>query len=85
MNAAGALASMKEPAEALAPARRRVLQAGGQSRYAAFLAARGLIGIDPPATLVPALLTYLEDSTAAAKRLPSSASSFSCSSSFRCR
>ena len=68
MNAAGALASMKEPAEALAPARRRVLQARGQRPYVAFLAARGLIGIDPPPTLAPALLDYLEETTAAQKR-----------------
>ena len=68
MNAAGALATMKEPAEALAPARRRVLQSSGQRRYVSFLAARGLIGIDPPATLAPALLDYLEEVTAAQKR-----------------
>jgi len=68
MNAAGALATMKEPAEALAPARRRVLQSSGQKRYVSFLAARGLIGIDPPATLTPALLDYLEEVTAAQKR-----------------
>ena len=68
MNAAGALSNMKEPAEALAPARRRVLRERGQRSYIAFLAARGLIGIDPPITLAPALLDYLEDCAAAAKR-----------------
>lgn len=68
MNAAGALAAMKEPVEALAPARRRVLQSPGEKAYVAFLAARGLIGIDPPATLAPALLRYLEETTAARRR-----------------
>ncbi|MGE0357165.1 MAG: HEAT repeat domain-containing protein [Burkholderiales bacterium] len=68
MNAAGALSAMKEPAEALAPARRRVLQSPGNRAYVGFLAARGLIGIDPPASLAPALLAYLEESTAAVKR-----------------
>ena len=68
MNAAGALAAMKEPSESLAPARRHVLQAPGQRRYVHFLAARGLIGIDPPATLAPAILGYVEETTIAAKR-----------------
>lgn len=68
MNAAGALSNMKEPAESMAPARRRVLQLPGQRRYVHFLAARGLIGIDPPATLVTPLLDYLEETSVAAKR-----------------
>lgn len=68
MNAAGALATMKESPESLAPARRRVLKEGGQRPYVAFLAARGLIGLDPPATLAPALLDYLEDVAASARR-----------------
>ncbi len=68
MNAAGALSTMKEPAESLAPARRRVLQLPGQRRYVYFLAARGLIGIDPPATLAPAILGYLEETSVAARR-----------------
>lgn len=68
MNAAGALSAMKEPAEALAPARRRVLQSRAERPYVAFLAARGLIGIDAPDTLAPALLRYLEETTAARQR-----------------
>lgn len=68
MNAAGALSSMKEPAESLAPARRRVLQMAGERRYVHFLAARGLIGIDPPAALAPAILAYLEETSVAARR-----------------
>lgn len=68
MNAAGALSNMKEPAESMAPARRRVLQLPGQRRYVHFLAARGLIGIDPPAALVTPLLDYLEETSVAAKR-----------------
>ncbi len=68
MNAAGALATLKEPEQSLAPARRRVLQSPNQRTYVAFLAARGLIGIEAPATLAPPLLRYLEETTAARKR-----------------
>lgn len=68
MNAAGALSAMKEPAESLAPARRRVLQSKPGRAYVSFLAARGLIGIDPPPALAPALLDYLEEVTAAVRR-----------------
>lgn len=68
MNAAGALYTMEVPAEALAPARRRVLQQGNAQPYVLFLAARGLIGIDPPGSLAPALIAYLEPTAAAAKR-----------------
>lgn len=67
MNAAGALGAMKVGAETLAPARRRVLGQPG-TPYVRFLAARGLIGLDPAAVLAPALTTYLEQVAAAAKR-----------------
>lgn len=68
MHAAGALATMKVPAEELAPARRRVLRDGGGTPYVRFLAGRGLIGLDPPLPLLPAMLPYLEQVSAAAKR-----------------
>jgi hypothetical protein len=68
MNAAGALSAMKVPAEALAPARRRVLKEGHPQPYVLFLAARGLIGLDPSAMLAPALLAYLEQVSTAAQR-----------------
>src|SRR5512139_162563 len=68
MNAAGALATLKEPEQSLATARRRVLQSPGQKTYVAFLAARGLIGIEAPAALAPPLLRYLEETTAARRR-----------------
>ncbi len=68
MNAAGALGAMKVPAETLAPARRRVLQQGHPQAYVLFLAARGLVGLDPSASLAPALLDYLEQAASAARR-----------------
>jgi len=68
MHAAGALSVMKVPQAELAPARRRVLREGGGTPYVRFLAARGLIGIDPPLPLLPAMLPYLEEVSAAAKR-----------------
>lgn len=68
MHAAGALATMKVPAADLAPARRRVLRDGGGTPYVRFLAGRGLIGIDPPLPLLPAMLPYLEQVSAAARR-----------------
>jgi len=68
MHAAGALSAMKVPQAELAPARRRVLREGGGTPYVRFLAGRGLIGIDPPLPLLPAMLPYLEEASAAAKR-----------------
>ncbi len=68
MHAAGALSAMKVPQAELAPARRRVLREGGGTPYVRFLAGRGLIGIDPPLPLLPAMLPYLEQVSAAAKR-----------------
>ena len=58
MNAAGALAAMDVPARDLADARRRVLDDGRARGYVAFLAARGLVGIDPAPPLLPYLLEY---------------------------
>ncbi|MBK8322068.1 MAG: hypothetical protein IPL06_04870 [Betaproteobacteria bacterium] len=68
MHAAGALSAMKVPQAELAPARRRVLREGGGTPYVRFLAGRGLIGIDPPLPLLPAMLPYLEEASTAAKR-----------------
>lgn len=68
MHAAGALSAMKVPQAELAPARRRVLRDGGGTPYVRFLAGRGLIGIDPPLPLLPAMLPYLEQVSAAARR-----------------
>ena len=56
--AAGALAVMGVPDKELAPAWRRALE-GSRDDATAFVAARGLIGIDPPEQLAPAILTYL--------------------------
>lgn len=60
MNAAGALASMDVPEAELSVARRRVL-ANGVRGYVGFLAARGLVGIDPARPLLPYLLDYYLD------------------------
>ena len=56
--AAGALAVMGVPDKELAPAWRRALE-GSRDDATAFVAARGLIGIDPPEQLAPPILTYL--------------------------
>jgi hypothetical protein len=58
MNAAGALQALGWSREALAEPRRRVLHADA-SPYARFLAARGLIGIEPSDETTPALLDFL--------------------------
>lgn len=68
MYAAGALAALKTPPEVLLPARKRVLEAGHPRAYVRFLAARGLIGTEPPARLAPPLLDYLDETAAARKR-----------------
>ncbi|MBK8286949.1 MAG: hypothetical protein IPK97_19945 [Ahniella sp.] len=65
MNAAGALASMGVEESELAPSRLRVLQGRPQSRYVEFLAARGLIGLEPSANLMPYLLAYYFDAVEA--------------------
>ena len=57
--AAGALDFMDAATpEDLAPARRRALE-GARDPYTTFVAARGLIGIDPPRTVLPGLFPYL--------------------------
>lgn len=56
--AAGALAAMDVPDSELADARRRALQ-DARDDATAFVAARGLIGIDPSETVAPPILTYL--------------------------
>lgn len=57
--AAGALDFMDAATpEELAPARRRALE-GARDPYTTFVAARGLIGLDPPRTVLPGLLPYL--------------------------
>lgn len=67
MNAAGALAAMGVAEAELAAARRRVL-AGGARDYVGFLAARGLVGIDPAPGLLPYLLGYFLDAVEAKAR-----------------
>lgn len=67
MNAAGALASMDVPEAELAAARRRVL-ANGVRGYVGFLAARGLVGLDPAPPLLPYLLDYYLDAVEAEAR-----------------
>lgn len=64
MNAAGALAAMGVAESELAPARRRVLTRGVRG-YVGFLAARGLVGIDPAPALLPYLLEYYFDAVEA--------------------
>lgn len=63
--AAGALAAMDVPDAELAPAWRRALE-GSRDDATAFVAARGLIGIDPPAKIAPPILTYLAKNAAEA-------------------
>ena len=64
--AAGALAFLGVPDKELARPWRRALE-GSRDDATAFLAARGLIGIDPPEKLAPPILTFLaknaEDAT----------------------
>lgn len=67
MNAAGALAMMDVPETELAAARRRALSNGVRG-YVGFLAARGLVGIDPPTPLLPYLLDYYLDAIEAEAR-----------------
>lgn len=67
VRAAGALEVMGVSAEDLADARRRVLERR-TDETTAFLAARGLIGLDPPSTILPTLLGYLSFCTREAAR-----------------
>ena len=61
MNAAGALERLGEPPAVLAEPRRAALRTPGPYYYERFLAARGLIGIDPAAALTPYVLAWLLD------------------------
>jgi len=72
--AAGALSSMGVPDQELAEAWRRAL-AGATDGSTSFLAARGLIGIDPPVKLAPPILAYLGRNAEAAARPVSGRSS----------
>ena len=63
--AAGALAAMGVPDAELAPAWRRALE-GARDDATAFVAARGLVGIDPPGTVAPPILAYLAKNAEAA-------------------
>ncbi len=65
--AAGALAAMDVPDKELAPAWRRALE-GARDDATAFVAARGLIGIDPPEKLAQPILTYLAKNAEEAAR-----------------
>ncbi len=56
--AAGALAVMGVPDSELAPAWRRALE-GARDDSTAFVAARGLIGMDPPEKLAPPILAWI--------------------------
>ncbi len=61
MNAAGALERLGEPVATLADARRSALRTPGPHSYERFLAARGLIEIDPAPALTPYVLDWLFD------------------------
>ena len=68
---AGALEVMDVDEKELAPARRRALSAvDPKDDHTAFLIARGLIGLDPPATVVPSLLPYLASMSKAEEESP---------------
>jgi len=73
--AAGALAVMGVPDKELAPAWRRALE-GARDDATAFVAARGLIGIDPPEKLAPAILTYLSKNAEEAENPKRTGSNF---------
>jgi hypothetical protein len=73
--AAGALAVMGVPDKQLAPAWRRALE-GSRDDATAFVAARGLIGIDPPEKLAPAILTYLSKNAEEAENPKRTGSNF---------
>lgn len=61
MNAANALERTGEPPAQLAEPRRKALRTPGPYAYERFLAARGLIAIEPAPTLVPFILDWLYD------------------------
>ena len=62
--AAGALEMMDVDAKELVEPRRRALAGAAGDRSTAFLAARGLIGLDPPASLLPPVLDYWSEQRA---------------------
>ena len=72
---AGALAAMGVPRAELADAWRRAL-ASAHDEATAFLAARGLIGVDPPEKLAPPILDYLARNAREAAHPRSGRSSF---------
>jgi hypothetical protein len=61
MNAAGALERLGEPLTTLADARRKALRTPGPYSYERFLAARGLVDIEPAPGLTPYVLDWLFD------------------------
>ena len=61
MYAANALEQLGEPPASLAEARRKALRTPGPYSYERFLAARGLIGLDPPPVLTTFVLEWLYD------------------------
>lgn len=61
MLAAQALEVLGAPREALAPIRRAALGAPGPFAYARFLAARGLVGLEPPSRLLPYFVDWLRE------------------------
>ncbi|MBL8523654.1 MAG: HEAT repeat domain-containing protein [Betaproteobacteria bacterium] len=64
MNAAGALQTLGVKPEELVPARQRALAAPDASRYIRFIAARGLIDLAPPLSLLEPMLAFLDQSAA---------------------
>ena len=72
MYAADALEALGEPNATLADARRKSLRTSGPYSYERFLAARGLIGLDPPPALTPFVLDFLYDEHARANSNDSS-------------
>jgi HEAT repeat protein len=72
--AAGALAAMDVPDAELADAWRRALD-GSRDDATAFLAARGLIGIDPAEKLAPPILTWISKNADLAAHPPRGVSS----------
>jgi HEAT repeat protein len=59
MYAADALEALGEPKTTLADVRRKALRTPGAYSYERFLAARGLIGVDPPPALTPFVIDFV--------------------------
>jgi len=68
INVAGALQSLGMKEAELAPTRKRVLAATDAPRNVRFLAARGLIGIEQPLSLLEPMLAFLDQSAQSAAR-----------------